>query len=341
MNDIVTILNTTPVIVLEDSAKRDYMFEHIEKEIAAFKPDLSTEKGRSEIKSFAFKVTKTKTAIDDARKTLIAEERKRINGVNAEWNAIEERLVELANKARKPLTDWENAETARLNDINATTIFLNQAMIIPADATSEFLESLRAEIAKVEITEEIFRERTDAIKNLKNDALTAMATGIERIKQAERDRKELEQLRADREKREADEAAAAAAKAEADQIEADRVAKIAADAAEADRKKKEQDKIAEDARQAERDRLQAQHDKELRDRDAEIERSRKAEEDRIANEDRIADEKAAREKNEAHISNILREAKEDLMKFDFTEDQARTIVLAIKAKRIRHIEVNL
>ena len=69
-------VETNPALVLINSKAKEGLFKHIQDEIANFKPDTSTAKGRDAIKSFAFKITKTKTAIDAAGKTLTEDARK-------------------------------------------------------------------------------------------------------------------------------------------------------------------------------------------------------------------------------------------------------------------------
>ncbi|NKX16236.1 hypothetical protein HGG75_10920 [Ochrobactrum pseudogrignonense] len=67
--DIVGYVSANPVSVLVDEKIYSQFYEQIKAETDAFKPDLSTVSSRKEISSLAYKVTRTKTAIDAAGKS--------------------------------------------------------------------------------------------------------------------------------------------------------------------------------------------------------------------------------------------------------------------------------
>lgn len=94
--DITTIVETNPVAVLVDEKVYARFYEHVKREVEAHKPDLGTEKGRKAIASLAYKVTRTKTALDNAGKQLNEEARKQINAVDATRRKVREELDALA-----------------------------------------------------------------------------------------------------------------------------------------------------------------------------------------------------------------------------------------------------
>ena len=71
--NIAIIVESNPGIVLIDKVKREEFYEHVKREVESFVPDLSTDKGRKAIAALAFKVSRTKTAIDDAGAELKSE----------------------------------------------------------------------------------------------------------------------------------------------------------------------------------------------------------------------------------------------------------------------------
>jgi hypothetical protein len=91
----------------------DNLLQAIETHVMAFIPDVSTAKGRSEIKSIAYKVAQSKTAIDDAGKNLVADKKKEIQAVDELRRSCRDRLDALKEKVREPLTNWELAEEQR------------------------------------------------------------------------------------------------------------------------------------------------------------------------------------------------------------------------------------
>src|SRR6185437_576408 len=76
--------------------------------------DISTPAGRKDIASLAYKVARSKTALDGAGKDLKAEWLAKSNAVDAERRTLRERLDALADEVRAPLTEWENAEKPRV-----------------------------------------------------------------------------------------------------------------------------------------------------------------------------------------------------------------------------------
>lgn len=86
----------------------------IETEVRSYLLDISTEAGRKEVASVAFKVARSKTTLDKMGKDLGEEYRQKINALNAKRNMAVSRLEALQHEIRKPLTDWENTEKARV-----------------------------------------------------------------------------------------------------------------------------------------------------------------------------------------------------------------------------------
>ncbi len=75
--------------------------------------DVNTVKGRGVYISMASTVRRTKTAIDDAGKNLVAEMKKRPALVDASRKKVRDALDELAVEIRRPATEWE-AEQERI-----------------------------------------------------------------------------------------------------------------------------------------------------------------------------------------------------------------------------------
>jgi hypothetical protein len=78
-----------------------------------FTPDLTTDKGRKEIASRAFRVAKTKTYLDDLGKEEVARLKELPKQIDAGRKALRDGLDQLRDEIRVPLTDWE-AEQERI-----------------------------------------------------------------------------------------------------------------------------------------------------------------------------------------------------------------------------------
>lgn len=358
-NSIAVIVAQTPAVVLTDDQQRDKLFAHIQREIDAFTPDLSTAKGRDAIKSFAFKITRTKTAIDDAGKKLNEDARARINVVDAARKVAREKLEEMAKGVRKPLTDWEEAEKARVAAIDGMIAQLKAHARVDSLDTAAMVRERGTQVWNITLDPDVFQDRLAEVQQIKAEAVDALNNALARLTKEEADRAELERLRAaeaerlakeqaEREEREAAERAQAEARAAeerrvaAEKAEQERLARVQQEAEE--RAKRE----AEAAAEAERLRIQREHEEALaaeRRRAEEAERAAQAERDRIAKEDadrqaeadRIAAEQARREADQAHRTSVKTAAKQALMTCGADEETARKIVVAILAGEVPNV----
>ncbi len=83
-------------------------------EQAQLDTDLSKAKNRDAIKSLAYKVTQSKTYIDKAGKVVVDELKELPKKVDASRKQCRDELDALSEEIRKPVTDWEDAEKARV-----------------------------------------------------------------------------------------------------------------------------------------------------------------------------------------------------------------------------------
>ena len=72
--------------------------------------DAETPKGRKELASIAYSVSKTKTWLDEQGKNLVSEAKSKIKVVDNERKAVRDQLDLLRDEIRKPVTDFEDAE---------------------------------------------------------------------------------------------------------------------------------------------------------------------------------------------------------------------------------------
>lgn len=199
---IATVVEQTPVIVLTDHDQRDAFYAHIQREVDAFQPDVSTEKGRKEIKSFAYKITRTKTAIDDAGKKLNEEARARINAVDAERRVVKEKLDALAKEVRRPLTEWEEAEEKRIDECRAVIERIKASAVVTIEDTAATVRARGAEVWNTAIDADRFGDMLAEATATKEMAVSSLKSAMARLAQEEADKAELERLRAEAAERE-------------------------------------------------------------------------------------------------------------------------------------------
>lgn len=329
------------VTVLTDAQQADAFIARIKAEVESFVPDVSSAKGREAIKSLAFKVTKTKTAIDAARKKLTEDARKQVDAANAAGRVIWDKLENLAADARKPLTDWEQAEKDRVEAIANRMDAIERSTQVFTDDSAEAVAERIAKLEAMTFDPEVFRESAERAEAARAAAINTL-TGIHaRLLQEEADRAELARLRQEKEEREERERAEREAKEAADAEAARRAQAKADEDARAEREAEARSLAAANA--AEEARLAAE--REAREALAEQQRQHQAELARIQREKdeleaqaiRERQETERREKNRAHAAKIMGAAKLAIMGLGVPEEQATEVVKAIKAGSIPNV----
>jgi len=279
-NDIVAAVTQEPQIVLLDQEKFDQFYERMKAETDKVDADVLTPKGRDEIRSMAYRVTRSKTAIDAAAKQLTEEWRTKTAAVNEQRKVIVGRLDTLAAEVRKPLTEWEEAEKARVDGCRAIIDGFKAKSVVTLEDTADTVRARGSEVYKTELDPDVFAEMLDEAQNAKDEAVRILQAALARLTKEEADRAELERLRAENEAREAKETA-------------DREAREAAE------------KLAEEQRQEQQRKADAEQAEAERIANAEREAADKA---RIAAEElaqrKLDEERSAREAAEARAAKI-------------------------------------
>ena len=327
--------------------------------------DISTAKGRDAIKSLAYKIARSKTALDDLGKQLTADLKKQTGAIDVERKRIRDELDALKDEIRKPLDDFESAEELRIKDhedaisaINSLVCFadgeitsatiqqnINYLCELPDREWQEF--SKRADDAKLEVSAKLNEMLAAAIKYEADQA------ELERLRaeKVEADRLEAIRLQAEREATIAREAAenariAAEQKAERDAGEyRERVAmaaKEAAEKAEAERIKLHQEKEDAYARaeKAEIDAMNAAAK-------AEIEAKNREEEAASNERKKIEDAKAvelaeiaAREANKKHRAAVNNAAVDGFISAGLDKSSAKLAVVGIATGLVPNIRIS-
>lgn len=336
----------------------DPLLDHIKKSVKSEVTDPSTPDGRKRIVSLAMKVTKTKTAIDAARKTLVADEKKRLSAIDAEGKRLWDELESFAKEVRQPVTDFENREKERiakhedrlaeLKSIGEFTSGPGVATYAPDTATISYRL-----LAAQEFDVSGFEEFVTLATGTRAQVVEALTERLAASRKADADRAELERLRSEqaaREQKERDEVIAAKARKDAEdearRREEEARAAAAEDLARIEREKKdaenralraEQDRIAA-AQKADKDRIAAEADAKRREQEAAgRERARIAAEQKAE-----ADALAKREADKVHKAKINREILTGLMTkitIGMNEILAKAIITSIAKGEIPNIKI--
>ncbi|WP_315792342.1 MULTISPECIES: hypothetical protein [unclassified Bradyrhizobium] len=299
----------------------------LEKDVRAMATkDVSTQTGRDHIRSLAFQVARSKTGLDGLGKDHVAKLKKITGEIDAKRREIKDRLEALQEEVRKPLTEWEDTEKARVEGHESALAAIVAAATFavvpgPADIRSR-LETIRT------VMQRDWQEYGDRASEASAQADRILRAALDIAAKREAEAAELEQLRAEkaaREQRDREQAIAREAAEKASAAAAEAVARV------------EQERLAAVARaeQAERDAREAAERAE-RDRIAAIEQERQR---AAAEQQRLADEAAARERNTAHRRKINKSAMDAFVAAGLTVADAQTAVTAIAQKKIPAVTI--
>lgn len=327
----------------------DPFLKKIREEIDSFVPDVATRKGREAIASIAYKVARSKTALDNVGKELVAELKEVPKKIDAERKRMRDLLDGWQAEVRRPLTEWEEAEEARKAKHQAGIDQINLRLEC-RDLDSAELKTNIAWLEGMAIGENWEEYEVEASR-AKDKALAALRDALVAREKYEAEQAELERLRAEaaaREQKEREERIAREA-AEAERLAAERRAQEERDAAarrEAEAKAAAERRELElklAAERAEREALEAQQRAEQAERDAlaKAEQAAAAERQRQIDEQaRIEREAKAREADKAHKAAINRAALEAFIAGGMPEDCAKQAVTLIAKRQIPGVSIH-
>jgi hypothetical protein len=373
------VVNAQSAVEIFTKGGLDSLLAGIEQKVRAMPLDVSTSAGRDEIRSVAYKVARTKTALDSEAKKLTEGWRISTAQVNAERKRSQERLDALAEEVRSPLTEFEGREKVRIAAHEAALAeFSGLLGMLRSHPNMEasLLEDHQRDLAALN-TGRNWEEFSNRATKQRAELTAYLAERITARKKFDADQSELARLRkeeAERLVRERDERLKAEA-AEKARAEAGRIAKEAADAEarrviEAAQKEQERVRLEAEKVRAEHERAQIQAEALRKKEEAarllaekratEAEAAKKASELKAAKDLELAKEKSRRDSEAAvakereriaaerkaeEVARSKREADEKLrakIRDEIAADldlHAGRVVEAILEGKIRHVKV--
>ena len=308
--ELVPINSLVPSQVFKEGGA-DPILDEIENQVRSGVYDISTAKGRDEIKSVAYKIARSKTALDNMGKALGEEALRTKQAIDSERRKVRERLDALKDEIRKPLTEFEEREKNRIAGHEQAISDIRDA--VNFDVPDPDVETISARIESMEKRcrrewEEFSQRGADAYKASK-EKLTQM---LDARKKRDAEQAELERLRREQEERERLE-------------REERMKQEAADKARREAEEKAKKEAEESARRAAEEK----------------EAALKAERERVEREKREQEELAAkREADKNHKAKINNGALSCLTeKCGLDDDQANSVVAAIARGEIKHVKI--
>lgn len=324
---------TATAIELYEGGILDAVLAKIEEKARKLVPDISTRVGREAIRSNAAKVTTSKTYLFQVGKDLTEEHRAKVTSINSVRNGMEERLNALKDEVRKPLTEYEEEEKARIAEIEYKVVMIiryrkDDNGLYDAAHWAKLLEEIKGLCI-----DESFGDSVNIASIEKEKSIEHVEVKLAAAKKSEDDQAELEKLRAevaDREEKDRKE------REEKERL--NREERIKKDAAEeATRKANEESeaRIREAQEREEKALREKQEAEERVERAATAERQRlerEAEEARLAAEKREANKKHCAKINNAAVKAIIKASK-------ITEAQAKEVIKAIATGKVPNTSV--
>lgn len=215
--EIAVIDNTAIAQAFATPSGIDVLIQRIKSEASAEVPDLTTKKGRDRIASLAYKVSKTKTLVDDFGKELVAEEKKRLALIDADRKKWRDECDKLRDEIRKPLTDWEQAEADRIQRHKDAIQKLRELSAPAMGTDSAAISGLIAQAEAVTLGDH-WQEFAAEAGKAKDETLAILRFNLQRRQQYESEQAELARLRAEAARREQEDADRRAAEREAQRI---------------------------------------------------------------------------------------------------------------------------
>lgn len=291
--------------------------------------DVSTAKGRKEMASIAAKISRSKVYLDELGKDLTEDWAKKKKVVDAQRKIGRDFLVDLKMEFRKPLTEWEETEQARI-DLHQENInkMINMGTESRDDWMSLTAEALNSRLAELEatVTEGAFEEFDHDATIAKFEAMALVQTAVNSRAKYDAEQAELEELRALKAENE---------KKEQEAIELQQ-RKDFEHNQEIERRKYEEDArklAAQNLHNAEKLAEEAKKQAEI-----DIETARQVERGKILDaQQREADAAALREKDVQHRGKINRDAVKALVAVGISDDDAKTVIKAIASKMIPNV----
>jgi len=358
MSELIVLDNLNPIEIFTNNGL-DKIIERIEKEARSLVLDISTEKGRKEIASLAYKIAKSKTYLDDLGKDLVSEWKTKSAAVDHERKKTRERLDALKEEIRQPLTEYEEKEKKRIQDAEDAIRGLENWAMTADDFTADDIQGRIEFLIDYEAHHD-WREFDQRAMYTREKSLSTLKAKLEARKQYEAEQEELAKFRKAEAERlvkehEAKIAAEAASKAKA---EAERIAKeksereaafaekakqeIIKQKEEAERKTLEAEQAKKDAEVKAAIELKAAQEKATRDAEIAVQKEReRAEAEKKAEQAIIA----KREADKAHKAKINNDVMQVMVKVILNtegqaEDTCKAIITAIAKGEIPHLKIN-
>lgn len=315
MNELANIeqLNTMELFTTKNGLD-DYLMP-LKNLVESFEPDVTTDKGIKEIKSFCYKLARVKTKIDGVGKDLVSDLKKKPKLIDAERKRVRDLIDLWSSSCREPLTKMEEAEAERVSEIQGNIRVLEDILVSVHATTSREQMNETVKIIKDSVLFEAheFTQKKDGLVSDLREAVKNQGVKIDEAEEAAR----LQRSKDDAERE---------ARYKQEKIDAERRAEEA---------RIEEAKAKEDA---EKFRIEAEKLKIEAQEKAKIEEKNKERREEIERAQKEKEDAEKRAKDERHAKSVLIEINEAL-KIIIPSDMAKKVTIALSNGEIPNLEI--
>lgn len=176
----------------------DFVIEEVKAIVDNAYPDMRTEKSRGHTRKLAAKIASFKVRLDNIGKDLTTDWKEQAKKVDATRKHLRDELDALKVRARKPLTDWEDAEKERAAAHCDALDAIKALMVI--DATAE-VYAANLETARAIEEGEKWEEFALRAKQYKAEAIEFLEDAHAKAVEREAEKAELDRLRKEADER--------------------------------------------------------------------------------------------------------------------------------------------
>lgn len=353
MSELQVIEQNAIVVAFQKENGIQDLFDRMAEQARSIVPDVTTKKGRDAIASQAYKVSKSKTAVDNHGKDLVAGIKAQAAVIDRDRKAWRDQCDALRDEIRKPLDDWEQAEKARVAKHEQLIDVIRMSAAICQNPENPWASiNIKDSISDLEslVIDSSLEEYEEQAKLAKFESLELLRKALAQAEQREAEQVELERLRQaeiERQQKERDEAiarqAAENARIEAEnkvKAEREQAEKLARESAEREARLKAEKEAAElREAQLKQQAIEQAKQAEIKQKQA-IEAERKRIEDEQAAKIKADQEaEAARLANKEHMRSINREILNKFCEIGLDEGQAKAVITAIANNQVPHVSV--
>ena len=342
VNELQVIDQNVIVAAFQKENGTKSLYEQIANNARSIVFNMNDKKERDALKSYAYNLARTKTTVDNYGKELVSGIKAQAAVIDADRKFWRDNMDLLQEEIRKPLTDFENAEKARIKRLEDEVAVIK----MPANLCGEWdAASIKDAIQTLEnkVIDSSFEEFEQEAKLAKFETLEKLRTALAAREKYEAEQAELERLRKEQLEREQRERDERIAKEAADKARIEAEAKALAEQRRVEREKQEaQEKAEREKREAaEREaRLIAEKEEaELRAQQAALIERQRIEREQAAKEEAERKAEEARLANVEHMRSINQEILNKLCAIGLDEGQAKAVITAIARNQIPNVSI--